>query len=80
MMVAGYEHEGFVISDEESKDYIWKKVRGNEETKTELLEYMWDVIMDNRKEREKLKEWFFDGVCHLVECDDHGRVKGYFEQ
>ena len=61
-------------------DYIWKKVRGNEETKTELLEYMWDVIMDDRKEREKLKEWFFDGVCHLVECDDQGRVKGYFEQ
>lgn len=29
MMVAGYEHEGFVIPDEESKDYIWKKVRGN---------------------------------------------------
>ena len=40
MMVAGYEHDGFVISDEESKDYIWKKVRGNEETKTELLEYI----------------------------------------
>ncbi len=80
MMVAGYEHEGFVIPDEESKDYIWKKVRGNEETKTEILEYMWDVIMDDRKEREKLKEWFFDGVCHIVECDDQGRVKGYFEQ
>ena len=48
MMVAGYEHEGLVISDEESKDYICKIVRGNEETQTELLEYIWEVIMDNR--------------------------------
>lgn len=25
MMVAGYEHEGFVIPEEEAKDYIWKQ-------------------------------------------------------
>lgn len=33
MMVAGYEHEGFVIPEQEAKDYIWKQARSNEEEK-----------------------------------------------
>ena len=83
MMVAGYEHEGFVIPEEVAKDYIWKQARSNEEEKTWLLEYMWDAFTGNpkfKKEFEELKEARFDDVCSVKECDDQGRVTGYFEQ
>ena len=43
---------------------------------------MWDAFTGNpkfKKEFEELKEARFDDVCSVKECDDQGRVKGYFE-
>lgn len=44
---------------------------------------MWDAFTGNpkfKKEFEELKEARFDDVCSVKECDDQGRVTGYFEQ
>ena len=52
------------------------------EEEEKMPEYMWDEFTGNpkfKKEFEELKEARFDDVCSVKECDDQGRVKGYFE-
>lgn len=77
MIVTGYTNEyNEVIPAEKAKDYIWKKIKGNEDDKQWFIDYAWDVLMENPTENEKLKEAYFNGVCKVVECDEQGIARG----
>lgn len=78
MIVTGYTNEyNEVIPAEKAKDYIWKKIKGNDEDRQWFIDYAWDVLMENPTENEKLKEAYFDDVCSDKEVDEQGNVIPY---